>query len=219
MINRWRPRIEKGKNMLVIRSSPPSPFGRKVKIAAALCGLTDTITIEQAQTSDPDDSLRGQNPLGKIPVLITDDGTAIYDSRVIAEWLDVQAGGGVIIPRGEARFAALTLQALADGMMDASILIVYEQRFRPGEKRHQPWTDYQGEKVARALSVLEAAPPEIGDRPHIGHVALACALAYRDFRFDGGWRAGHPGLVAWLDDFAAKVPAFAATMPADPPAA
>ena len=202
--------------MLVIRSSPSSPFGRKVKIAAALCGLSDAVTVEPADTKNPDDSLRGQNPLGKIPILITDDGTAIYDSRVIAEWLDVQAGGGVIIPRGEARFAALTLQTLADGIMDASILIVYESRFRPEEKHHLPWMDHQGEKVARALAVLEAAPPEIGDRPHIGHVALACALSYRDFRFDGNWRAGHPGLVAWLDEFAAKVPAFAATMPADP---
>ena len=202
--------------MPVIRSAPPSPFGRKVKIAAALCGLADKLTVEPTNPYDPDDSLRGQNPLGKIPVLITDDGTAVYDSRVIAEWLDVQAGGGVIIPPGEARFAALTLQALADGMMEASLLIVYERRFRPEERRHRPWTDYQGDKVARALSVLEAAPLEIGDRPHIGHVALACALGYRDFRFDGNWRTGHPGLVAWLDDFAAKVPAFAATMPVDP---
>ncbi len=202
--------------MLVIRSSPASPFGRKVRIAAALCLLTEGLRIEPADTTDPDDSLREQNPFGKIPVLITDDGTALYDSRVIVEWMDVQAGGDVIIPRGEARFAALTLQGLADGMMEASILIVYEQRFRPEEKRHQPWTDYQGEKVARALSVLEAAPPAIGDRPHIGHIALACALGYRDFRFEGNWRAGNPGLVAWLDEFAAKVPAFAATTPADP---
>ncbi len=169
-----------------------------------------------ADPYDPDDSLRRQNPLGKIPVLITDDGTAIFDSRVIAEWLDLQAGGGVIIPPGEARIPALTLQALADGMMEASLLIVYERRFRPDEKQHRPWTEYQGEKVARALSVLEAAPPQIGDRPHIGHIALACALGYRDFRFNGNWRADHPGLVAWLDEFAAKVPAFAATLPADP---
>jgi glutathione S-transferase len=202
--------------MPVIRSSPSSPFGRKVKIAAALCALTSKVTIEPADTGNPNDSLRDQNPLGKIPVLITDDGTAIYDSRVIAEWLDVQAGGGVIIPRGEARFAALTLQALADGIMDASILIVYEGRFRPEEKHHRPWMDLLGDKVARALSVLEAAPPEIGDRPHIGHVALACALGYRDFRFDGGWRSGHPGLVAWLNEFAARVPAFAATALAEP---
>ncbi len=204
--------------MLVIRSSPPSPFGRKVKIAAALCGMTDKLTIEPADTSNPDDSLRDQNPLGKIPVLITDDGTAVYDSRVICEWLDIQAGGGVIIPDGEARFAALTLQALADGVMEASILIVYERRFRPEEIQHRPWTDYQAEKVARALSALEAAPPAMGDRPHIGHTALACALGYQDFRFEGAWRTDHPGLVAWLDEFAAKVPAFAATMPADPPA-
>ncbi len=202
--------------MLVIRSSSASPFGRKVKIAAALCSPTGTLRIEQADTNDPGDSLRVQNPLGKLPVLITDDGTALYDSRVIVEWMDEKAGGGVIMPRGEARFAALTLQALADGMMDASILIVYEHRLRPEEKHHRPWTEYQGEKVARALSVLEAAPPAIGDRPHIGHIALACALGYRDFRFEGNWRAGNPGLVTWLDEFAAKVPAFAATTPADP---
>jgi len=202
--------------MLVIRSSPSSPFARKVRIAAAICGLTDRITIEQARTGDPQDSLRDQNPLGKIPILITDDGTAVYDSRVIAEWLDSEAGGGIVIPHGAARFAALTLQALADGMMDASILIIYESRFRPVEKHHQPWLDYQDEKVTRALSTLEAAPPAIAGQPHIGHVALACALGYRDFRFEGNWRANHPGLVAWLDDFAGKVPAFAATMPAEP---
>lgn len=205
--------------MPIIRSSPPSPFGRKVKIAAALCGMTDGLTVEPADTADCDDSLRGQNPLGKIPILITDEGTAIYDSRVICEWLDFQAGGGVIIPPGEARFAALILQALADGLMDASILIVYERRFRPEDIHHQPWLDYQADKAARALSALEAAPPAMGDHPHIGHITLACALGYRDFRFDGAWRTGHPGLVAWLDEFAAKVPAFAATKPFDLPAA
>ena len=94
--------------MPVIRSSPSSPFVRKVKIAAALCGLGDKLTVELADTSDPDDRLRGQNPLGKIPVLITDDGTALYDSRVIVEWLDVQAGGGVIIPRDQSRHYALS---------------------------------------------------------------------------------------------------------------
>ena len=107
---------------MILRSSPPSPFGRKIKIAAALCALTEKLGFEPTDTGDPDDSLREQNPLGKIPVLITDDGTAIYDSRVIAEWMDVQAGGGVILPRGEDRIAALTLgPATADGKVKATI--------------------------------------------------------------------------------------------------
>ena len=108
--------------MMILRSSPPSPFGRKVRIAAAVAGLSDRIEIVPADTNDPEESLRVQNPLGKLPVLLV-DGRAMFDSRVILEYFDHLAGGAVLIPRdGEARFRVLTLQALADGMMDASIL-------------------------------------------------------------------------------------------------
>jgi glutathione S-transferase len=185
--------------MPTLRTSPPSPFGRKVKIGAALCGLKDRLRLDMADTMSPDDTLRRQNPLGKIPTLVLEDGTALYDSRVILEWLDAEAGGGVILPSGPARFPALTLQALADGVLDASILLVYERRFRPEEKHHRPWMDYQAEKVARALSALEAGPPPLDGAPHVGHIALACALGYRDF--------------AWLEEFEARVPSFAATRP------
>ena len=100
--------------MLVLRSSAASPFGRKVKLAASILGLSDRIEIVAADTLNPEDSIRQQNPLGKIPVLITEDGASIYDSPVILEYLDRRAGGGKIIPtEAKARFAALTLEALA----------------------------------------------------------------------------------------------------------
>jgi glutathione S-transferase len=200
--------------MLTLRHSPASPFVRKVRIAASLLGLERDIAIEVADTTDPGDSVRAQNPLGKIPALVLEDGTVLFDSRVILEYLDHRAGGGKIVPNdATARFAALRLQALADGLMDASILLVYEGRWRPPERHDPKWVEHQAGKVARALAALEATPPTIDALPNVGQIALACALGYRDFRFNGTWRPDHPRLVAWLDQFAARVPAFAATKP------
>ena len=196
--------------MLILRSSPTSPFGRKIKIAITELGLEGRIEVVAADTADPADSLRRQNPLGKVPTLVLEDGATLFDSRVIAEYLDHLAGGGRLFPAGEARFAQLRLQALADGICDAALLQVYELRLRAAEMRSQSWTDNQAGKVARTLAALESSPP-VCDRPRIGEIALACALGYLDLRFDGRWRAGHPALVAWLDGFAAKVPAFEAT--------
>lgn len=196
--------------MLILRSSPTSPFGRKIKITIAELGLESRIEIVPADTNDPAESLRRQNPLGKVPTLVFEDGTTLFDSRVIAEYLDHLAGGGRLFPAGEARFAQLRLLALADGICDAALLQVYELRLRTAEMRSAAWTENQVGKVARALASLEAAPP-VYDRPRIGEIALACALGYLDLRFEGTWRASHPALVAWLDGFAAKVPAFEAT--------
>jgi glutathione S-transferase len=202
--------------MMILRSAAPSPFGRKVAIALSVLGVDD-VKIEPADTMDPRDTVRGQNPLGKIPVLIAENGGALYDSRVILEYLDHRAGGGKIIPReAPQRFAALRVQALCDGILDASILTIYEGRWRPPEKHESKWLDHQAGKVKRALAMLEAAPPvldPVPGLPHVGQIALACALGYRDFRFGGTWRGDHPRLVAWLDGFAARVPAFAATAP------
>jgi glutathione S-transferase len=204
--------------MMILRFSPSSPFVRKVRIAAALVGLDSEITLERADTTDPNDSLRRTNPLGKIPVLIIEDGSAIFDSRVIVDYLDERAGGGKIVPRqGAKRLAALRLQALCDGILDASVLTVYEGRFRKPELHEPKWLELQAGKVARALAVLEAAPPSLETSqalPDVGQIALACALGYRDFRFGGSWRSDHPRLVGWLDNFAARIPAFAATTPA-----
>ena len=197
--------------MLTLRTSPPSPFGRKVRIAAAILGLEGRIAVELADTADPADSLRRQNPLGKIPALIDERGEAIFDSRVIVEYLDGLAGGGRLIPADFARrIPALTLQALADGVADAALLQVYEKRMREPSERSAKWVAYQADKVARGLAALEARPPLTG-AVDVGAVALAAALGYLDLRFAGVWRASHPNLVAWLDAFAAAVPAYAAT--------
>jgi len=204
--------------MMILRSSPASPFARKVRIAILLLGFDKETRIEAADPTDLADTLRQQNPLGKLPALIADDGVVYYDSRVIVAFLDERAGGGKIIPREPGRrLAALRLQALCDGILDASILTVYEARWRAAEHREQKWLDHQAGKVARSLAALEAEPPALdgaaGALPHVGQIALACALGYRDFRFDGDWRKTHPRLQAWLDQFAARVPAFAATKP------
>jgi glutathione S-transferase len=198
--------------MMILRSTPASPFGRKVNLAAGILKLSGDIKIESADLNDSNDSIRRQNPLGKIPTLVLEDGATLFDSRVILEYLDHRAGGGKIIPsEAKARFAALRLQALADGMTDAQILLVYEGRFRLPEHHVKKWTDYQADKIRRGLTVLEAEPPSLDPLPHVGQIALACFLGHRDLRFAGDWRAAHPKLVAWLDRFAAKVPAFAET--------
>lgn len=198
--------------MWVLKSSGASPYGRKVRIGAALCGLAEQLRVEDTDTNDPADPIRRENPLGKIPALIRDKESTLYDSRVILEFLDWQAGGGVIIPPpGPQRFEALVGQALADGILDAALLQVYEGRFRPAEQQSARWLAHQADKVERALSVLETAPPPLGDPPHVGQIALACALGYLDLRFRGEWRGGKPALADWLDGFAASVPSFEAT--------
>jgi glutathione S-transferase len=196
---------------MILRSAPASPYGRKVKICAALLGLSNRIQIVDADTMREDEPLRRQNPLGKIPTLVLEDGSTLFDSRVIVEYLDHLAGGGRMLPQGPDRFAVLRLQALADGLCDAALMQVYEARWRPEERRDSAWLAHQAGKVARALVALEAAPPMMGEALDVGHVMTACALGYLDLRFGGEWRAGHPALVTWLDQFAARVPAFEAT--------
>lgn len=200
---------------MILRSSPASPFGRKCKISASVLGLIDKIEVTKTDTVDPNGPIAKENPLGKIPALILDDGICIFDSRVICEYLDAAAGGGKLFPTGDARWPALTLQALSDGMLDAGVLQVYEKRFRPEEKRHADWVARQKAKVDRALAHLEAHTPATGASPHIGDISLACALGYLDFRFEGTWRESHPNLVAWLDRFAEAVPAYGETTPSD----
>lgn len=200
--------------MMILRSSPASPFVRKVRIATRLLGLDGKVEETSVALDDPADTIRVQNPLGKIPALILEDGTCYYDSRVILEYLDHIAGGGRIIPREPtARFDALRMQALCDGILDACVLQVYEGRYRPPEMKVASWVERQADKVARGLAALDAAPPAVapGSLPHVGQIALACALGYRDLRFAPDWRKAYPRLHAWHDAFAAQVPAFAAT--------
>lgn len=198
--------------MMILRAAPASPFVRKVRIAASLLGLESEIDVRGVDLDDAADSVRTQNPVGKIPVLIVEDGSSYYDSRVIVEYLDYRAGGGRIIPReAPARFETLRLQALCDGLLDACLLQVYENRYRPADKKVQSWLDRQADKVTRGLKVLEAAPPKLDAVPDVGQITHACLLGYLDLRFAGAWRKDYPRLLAWHDKFAAQVPAFGAT--------
>jgi glutathione S-transferase len=182
--------------MLVLRTAAASPFARKVRIVASVLGLDDRIEISAADTSDPEDSLRRQNPLGKIPTLILENGERLFDSAVIVEYLDWLADGGKVIPsEPRERFRTLTQQSLADGICDAAVLLRYEKLWR--------------EPLARSLAAFEAEPPE--ELSDAGTIALACALGYLDARFEGAWRADHPRLVAWLDVFSDATPSFEAT--------
>jgi glutathione S-transferase len=201
--------------MMKLLSSPLSPYGRKVKMTLLVKGLAQQVEVITADTNPGDNvEINSTNPLGKIPALIVDGNTPIFDSHVICEYLDSLAPAPVLFPRsGPERGRTLVLGALADGILDAALLLVYEKRFRPEEKWHAPWQQRQEAKIGRALDQLEKAPPAWGTSPDYGHLTLAAALGYLDFRHEGKWRAGHPKLVAWLDKFAAAVPAFEATRP------
>jgi glutathione S-transferase len=201
--------------MLTLLSHPFSPYGRKVKIAMALKGLKDRIEVVQVDTNPLDNpDITRVNPLGKIPALVIDGDTAIFDSNVICEYLDTLAPAPVLFPKGGVeRMRTLTLGSLADGILDAALLLVYEKRFRSEDKWHAPWQERQQLKIDRSLDFLERSPPAWTASPDYGHLTLACALGYLDFRHEGKWRSGHARLVAWLDEFAKAVPAFEETTP------
>lgn len=194
--------------MLTIVSSEASPYGRKVRIVASLLGLDGKFALQSADTQNPDDPIRQINPLGKIPALVPEDGKAIFDSRVICDYLESRFGEGRIIPRDrDARFRALTLAALAEGVNDALLLITYEGRYREPEQASQRWLDHQLGKVRRGLAEVVRRLDEF-EAPGIAAVTLACALGYADWRKQIDWRSEFPALVPWLDRFAAAVPAF-----------
>jgi glutathione S-transferase len=199
--------------MLKLRASPTSPYGRKTRIAFMHLGLTDRVQWISSSSSDTADPIDRINPLGKMPVLILENGKAIYDSPVIVEYFDFMAGGGRLIPREtEARFAVLTAAALADGLIEATINVTHEDRWHPGAMRSEIWVERQNGKVQKSLAALEAAAP-LGDTVDAAAIGIAAALGYLDQGMGGAWRADHPGLVRWLAAFADNVPAFAATTP------
>jgi glutathione S-transferase len=196
---------------LILRSTLTSPYGRKVRMAADILGLTGQMRIIPANTLDETDALRQQNPLGKMPCLLLPDGSAIYDSRVIVEYLQELAGSDRLLPlRGAERFRTLTMTTLADGIADAALLMVYESRFRPPEHVSQKWLDHQRGKITRALSVFEQSPPDAAPSS-LATIALACALGYLDWRKPMAWRADYPQLTQWLAHYIDQEPAFSRT--------
>ena len=185
---------------MILRSAGASPFARKVRIVADVLGLTNKLELKAVNNADPADPILKQNPLGKIPVLVLDDGRVLYDSAVIVEYLDWLAGGGVIPAQPMARFDALTQSALGDGILETAILIIYEGRYRPDQTPYQPWLDFQRGKIERALASLAAQPPAL-TATTVGNITVACALGYLDFRKQVDWRAKYPALIPWLDEF------------------
>ena len=146
----------------------------------------------------------------RFPVaFVRGEGCRLWDDTG-KEYLDFLAGGDALIPADpKTRYPTLTKAALADGILDAALLLIYEERFRAPEQRVAKWTDHQAEKMTRGLAVFAAAPPS--GRRDVAHIGLACVLGYLDLRFSGQWRNSHKNLVAWLAAFEAEVPAFAAT--------
>ena len=194
--------------------SPASPYARKVLVLAHETGLIDRIAVTAA-TASPTGSaaeVAAHNPLGKIPALVLEDGTALYDSRVICEYLDGLSDGPHLFPAGAARWDALTRQALADGLLDAALLTRYERVLRPEERRWDAWDAGQIGKITAALDRFEALAADL-PALDIGTVAMACALGYLDLRFsDLAWRNGRPALAAWFA-VVERAPAMAATVP------
>lgn len=201
--------------MLTLYHAGTSPFVRKVDVLIAETGQSADVERVPASGSPLDASKMpvAHNPLGKIPALARPDGPALFDSRVICRYLDARAGGK-LYPAEPRLWETLTLEALADGVMDAAILMVYETRTRPEAIRHAPWVEGQWSKITRALDAVEAGWMAHLEGPlDMGQVALACALEYVDFRHGAReWRAARPKLAAWLAEFGER-PSLVATRP------
>jgi glutathione S-transferase len=194
---------------MILYSTPTSPFGRKVKIAALVHGLSARMTVLRGDPWSADDELRKVNPLGKMPVLIPEGGAPIYDSGVILDYFDTLLDSPRLFPL-EHPIDTRTLHALCDGLIEAGLLITYERQRRPEAFRHDPWIAHQLGKIERGLAIVAQSPPAAGVA-NAASITLACALGYFDWRKQIDWRAQYPALVDWLGAFRASFAAFDAT--------
>lgn len=194
--------------------SGASPYVRKVIVAAIETGLDKK--IERMPTKvvpvEPNLELARDNPLMKVPTLVTDGGEALFDSRVICEYLDSLHDGRKLIPAaGGDRWRVLRLQALGDGILDAGIITRYELAIRPQEKQWSDWIAGQGKKITQGLDLAESE--SLGGPIDLGQIAIACAIGWLEFRKPiGDIRPGRPKLFKWYDEFA-KRPSMQATVP------
>lgn len=194
--------------------SGASPFVRKVMVCADEIGVAGRIQVVEVAISpvSPNAELSAANPLGKIPTLVLDDGTALYDSRVITAYLDEVSGGRLLPASGPARWEALRLEATADGMTEAALLARYERALRPAEFRWPEWDAGQVAKVVQAVNVLETVDLDPANVT-TGAVAVACAVGYLDFRFpELKWRERAPKLAAFESAFSQR-PSMQKTQP------
>lgn len=200
---------------LTLYYGPTSPYVRKVMVVLHETGQLEDVTVVTT-TGTPLDSARmplSQNPLGKVPVLARADGPAIIDSRVICRYLDARAKAG-LYPKGEELWSVLTLEALAEGILDAALQMSYETRLRPEGQRSTEIVDGLWAKIERAVAMLETRwMGHLSGRFGIGQIAVGAALGYLDLRHDArGWRTGAPALATWFQGVSGR-PSFVATAP------
>ncbi len=199
--------------MFKLTFSPASPYVRKVLLSAYRAGIQDELELVEAG-SENDTLLRGKNPLGKIPVLQKPDGDFLFDSRVIIDHLN-KLGGGLIPENSSERYVVLRRSALAEGLTDASLLVVYSERYAGGETPSKVWLDLQLGKIDRTLDFLESdinnwSNPKGFDAANI---SLATALDYMSFRNITDWRLNRSKISQWFDNVASELPGFAETTP------
>jgi glutathione S-transferase len=184
--------------------SATSPYVRKCLVVAHELGVADRIGLlpSNAHPVQRDAALVAQNPLGKVPTLVSDDGLVLYDSRVICEYLDSRFGGALFPREGAARWQALTLQSLADGMLDAALLARYEEALRPEPQRWAGLARRPARQGAHLAGSARSRAAGLAGRVDIGTLALGCALGYLDLRFERlGWRGQYPQVAAWAEVF------------------
>ncbi|WLH78902.1 glutathione S-transferase N-terminal domain-containing protein [Pseudomonas sp. FP2335] len=197
--------------------NPASPFVRKVRVLLIETGQQDRVALQATLPTpvQPDLQVVQGNPVGKIPALRLADGSMLHDSRVILDYLDHQHVGNPLIPRdGSARWRRLTLASIADGIMDAAVLVRYETAMRPVQKHWDQWLDEQRNKIRRSVAELEAeAIAELASHFDIAAISVACALGYLDFRHpDLQWRLDNPQLAAWYAEVSQR-PSMLETQP------
>lgn len=196
-----------------------SPYARKVLILACETGQIDDLELVIAGGSPVARNAQNvqSNPIGKVPVLIPDDGPALFDSRVICQYLDARHTGAKFYPKaGDDLWPVLRHEALSDGIMDAALLARFETAVRPKEFYWGEWYDGQMLKATTALDVLESEAETINDAA-MGAIAIACALSYLDLRYpDLGWETAHPKLAAWYGAYSKRPAMIAADAVANP---
>jgi len=202
--------------MMKLRYSPTSPYVRKVTVFAHETGLHDRIERVPTAPWDPNTDLPKDNPLGKVPALTLEDGTTLYDSPVICEYLDSLHSGAKMIPAsGAARWTVLRRTALANGILDAGIARLLETR-RAANEQSKGWIDRQTRVINRGLDALEGEIAEFGDKVDIAAIATGCMIGWVLFRFGtDNLLASRPKLKAWYEKVSAR-PSMQATVPQDP---
>ena len=191
-----------------------SPFARKVSVVLRETGLIDDTTLVEVSTTPVNsaDAAVTANPSGKIPSLVLEDGSSVYDSRIICRYLNDRAGTDLY--PNDAIWKILTLEATVDAIMDAAVLMTYERRIRPEDMVYEPWVEAQWAKAERSINAVASDWGDFLEGPlNIGQIGIACALGYVDFRHaDRDWRSANPALAEWFAAFSTR-PAMEATRP------